>query len=155
MTQATGDGTLVIKNGAAPKGVPVVTLVIHGAAIGEVTGVGKIVIDDPTPSDGFGADVTGADWRRDSTAPQGGSETTWGGIDFRFRAVGGSYKITIYGSDVDLVASGFGTVIVAGSPDTLSGHDGFYSLNGADFKSLPATPTKLLTVGTSTSATPG
>lgn len=157
VTQAAGDGTLVVENGNAPRGVAVVTLVIRGAAIGEVTGLGKVVIDDPTPGDGFDPEVTGADWRRDSsdTAPGGGTETTWGGTDFRFRAVGGTYKITVYGSDVDLVASGHGTVVLAGTTDTPTAHDGRYSLNGAPSKSLPATPTKLLTISASTTANPG
>jgi hypothetical protein len=131
--------------------------VIQGAAIGQVTGVGKVVIDDPTPGDGFDPEVTGADWRRDSsgTAPGGGTETTWGGTDFRFRAVGGTYKITVYGSDVDLVAIGQGTVILAGTTDTPTAHDGRYSFNGRPSKSLPAAPTKLLTISASTPPTPG
>lgn len=142
------DGTLVVKNGSAPRGVPVVTLVLRGAAIGQVSGVGKIVIDDPTPGDGFDPEVTGADWHRDS----GDTATTWGGTNFRFRAVGGVYKITIYGSGVDLVASGHGTVILAGSTDTPA-RDGVFSLNSGDFKSLPATPTKQLTIGVSPATT--
>jgi hypothetical protein len=151
-TQTWGDGTLVVKNGSAPLGVPVVTLVIHGAAIGEVSGgAAKIVIDDANIGDGLDPEVTGADWHRD----RGTTATAWGGTDFRFRAVGGTYKITIYGSDVDLVASGYGTVVLTGTTDAQPGHDGVFSLNGRDFQSLPATPTKLLTVGTSTSATPG
>jgi hypothetical protein len=147
---AIGDGTLVVKNGSAPRGTPVVTLVIKGAAIGQISGVGKIVIDDPTPGDGFSPEVTGANWHRDT----GATETTWGGAgpDFRFRAVGGTYKITIYGSGVDLVASGHGTVVLAGSSDTPT-RDGSYSLNGYDFRSLPAPPTKQLTIGVPPSAT--
>ena len=152
---AIGDGTLVVKNGSAPRGTPVVTLVIRGAAIGQISGAGKVVIDDPTPNDGFAPEVTGANWHRDT----GDSETTWGGAgsatggpDFRFRAVGGIYKITIYGSGVDLVASGHGTVVLAGSADTPT-HDGSYSLNGKDFRSLPATPTNQLTVGVPASTT--
>ena len=90
----------------------------------------------------------GADWHRDS----GDTATTWGGTDFRFRAVGGVYKITIYGSGVDLVASGHGTVILAGSTDTPA-RDGVFSLNSGDFKSLPATPTKQLTIGVSPATT--
>ena len=144
------DGTLVVKNGSAPRGVPVVTLVIRGAAIGQVAGVGKIVIDDPTPGDGFDPEVTGADWHRDSG--NSGTATMWGGTNFRFRAVGGVYKITIYGSGIDLVASGHGTVTLAGTTDTPS-RDGVFSLNGGDFRSLPATPTKQLTIGLPTSAT--
>ncbi len=143
---APGDGTLVVKNGSAPRGTPVVTLVIRGAVIGQIT-QGAVVIDDPTPGDGFSPEVTGASWRKDV----GDTTQKWGGVDFRFRAVGGSYRITIYGSGVDLVASGHGNVILAGSPD-LPTRDGLFSLNGGDFRSLPATPTKQLTVGMPTSA---
>src|SRR3954447_6245669 len=145
---AIGDGTLVVKNGTAPKGTPVITLVIRGAAIGQISGFGKIVIDDPTQNDGASPEVTGATWHRDS----GDTATTWGGADFRFRVVGGVYKITIYGSGVDLVASGRGNAILAGSTDTPS-RDGVYSVNGGDFHSLPAVPTKQLTIGAPTSTT--
>lgn len=150
ISEVPGDGTLVVKNGSAPRGTAVVTLVIRGAAIGQIFGVGRIVIDDPTPSDGFAPEVTGANWHRDT----GDTETTWGGAgpDFRFRAVGGIYKITIYGSGVDLVASGHGTVILVGSTDTPT-RDGVFSLNGADPRSLPGTPTKQLTIGVPISAT--
>ena len=152
---APGDGTLVVKNGSAPRGTPVVTLVVHGAAIGQITGFGKVVIDDPTPNDGYAPEVSGFNWHKDT----GATETTWGGAgsatggqDFRFRAVGGVYKITVYGSGVDLVVSGHGTVILTGSADSPT-LDGRYSLNGGDFRSLPAVPTKLLTIGLPTSAT--
>jgi len=143
---AIGDGTLVVTNGSAPRGTPVVTLVVHGAAIGYIA-QGTIVIDDPTPNDGA-PEVTNATSHKDV------SDTIqkWGGLDLRFRAVGGSYRITIYGTGVDLVASGHGNVILAGSTD-LPTRDGTYSLNGADPRSLPATPTKLLTIGVPTSAT--
>ncbi len=145
---APGDGTLVVQNGTAPRGTPVVTLVIRGAAIGHISGFGTLVIDDLTPADGSSPEVTGAIWRRDS----GDTATKWGGTDFRFRAVGGVYKITVYGAGVDLVASGHGNVILAGSPDTPT-RDGQYSLNGGDFRSLPASPTKPLAIGVPTSAT--
>jgi hypothetical protein len=147
ISAASGDGTLVVKNGSGPRGTPVVTLVIRGAAIGHIFD-GSIVIDDLNPGDGFTPEVTGASWRKDV----GGTVTKWRGVDFRFRTVGGSYKITIYGSGVDLVASGYGTVVLTGSSETPT-LDGRYSLNGQDFKSLPATPTKQLTIGLPTSAT--
>jgi hypothetical protein len=144
-----GDGTLVVQNGTAPRGVAVVTLVISGAAIGQIEGFGKIVIEDPTPNDGAPPEVTGADWNR-----QSGDTYTYGGSGpgFRFRAVGGTYKITLYGTGVDLVASGRGSVVLTGSPD-IPQHDGLYSLNGAEFHSLPATPTRQLQISLPTSAT--
>jgi hypothetical protein len=148
MHDTQGDGTLVVNKGSAPAGTPVVTLVIRGAAIGRIAGSGKLVIEDPTPGDPFSPEVTGASWRKDV----GDSKQKWSSAgELRFRAVGGSYKITIYGSGVDLVASGFGNVVLTGSPD-LPGSDGKYSLNGTGFLSLPTTPTKPLTIGVITSA---
>ena len=52
----------------------------------------------------------------------------WKGSDLKFRAVGtGKYTILVYGSGVNLVAVGKGTVKLAGMPDTPTG-DGRYSL---------------------------
>jgi hypothetical protein len=144
MTQAPGDGTLVVKNGAAPKGVPVVTLVITGAAIGRITNYAAIVIDDSTPLDPFSPEVTGFDWHKDVSD----TATKWVGTDMKFRAVGGTYKITIYGSGIDLSAVGRGVVTLTGLPDATTG-DGVYSVNGDIFRSLPTAPLVKLTIGTS------
>jgi len=143
MAQAPGDGTLVIKNGAAPKGVPVVTLIISGAAIGRISNYGTIVIDDATPFDPYSPEVSGYDWHKDIT----GTATKWVGAGMKFRAVGGTYKITIYGSGVDLSAVGSGYVTLSGIPDSTA-NDGVYSLNGDSFHSLPASPLVKLTLGT-------
>lgn len=143
MRDAPGDGSLVIQNGNAPHG-PVVTLVLRGAAIGQITGYGKLVIQDLTPDNGAPPEVTGFGWHRNIVTDKvtGDTADVWGSTDtLRFRAVGDTYRITIYGSDVDLVASGNGNAILAGSPDTPT-RDGRYSLNGGDFHSLPAVPTK-------------
>lgn len=135
LTQSPGDGTLVVKNGTGPRGTPVVTLVITGAAIGHVSGLGTIVIEDLTPNNAANPEVTGAAYRKDVSDT--GTVTKWGGVDFRFRAIG-AYRITIYGSDVDLSAVGHGYVWLTGLSDPTAG-DGTYSLNGATFRSLPAT----------------
>jgi hypothetical protein len=142
LTQGPNDGTLVVKNGTAPKGVPVVTLVITGAAIGHISNLGTIIIDDVTPNDPYAPEVSNADWHKDVSD----TATKWGGTNMKFRAVGGTYKITIYGSDVDLSAVGHGVVTLAGMPDTTVG-DGWYSLNGDPLRSLPATPTGKLAIG--------
>jgi hypothetical protein len=139
---APGEGTLVVKNGIAPQGTPVVVLVIRGAAIGQVTGSGKILIRDESPDDEFTPEVTGADWHK----PKGDNGTMYGGPGFRFRAVGGAYTITIWGSGVSLVASGRGSVFLTGSSETPS-RDGVYSLNGDDFRSLPPQTTRQLMIG--------
>ena len=139
LTQGPNDGTLVVKDGSAPKGTPVVTLVITGAAIGRITGLGSIVIASNAEPE-----VTGFDWRKDLSD----NATKWGGgTSIKFRAVGGTYTILIYGSDVDISAVGHGTVTLAGMPDQTLG-DGTYSLNGDPFRSLPANPTGKLTIGT-------
>ena len=143
LTQSSSDGTLVVQNGAGPRGVPVVTLVITGAAIGHVTNLGTIVITDFTPTDPNSPEVTGADWHKDVSP----TATQWSGTDMRFRAVSGTYKITIYGSDVDLSAVGHGVVTLTGLPDATTG-DGRYSLNGDLFRSLPSVPLVKAPVGT-------
>jgi hypothetical protein len=133
------DGTLVVKSGQAPRGVPVVTLAITGSVIGQVSDYGKIVFNNPpgAPS----PEVTGASYHAISND---GTET-WAGPGFKFRAVGGHFALTIYGSGVDIVAIGKGSVVLAGMPGTAVG-DGRYSLNGRDFVSLPGTPTKELAI---------
>jgi hypothetical protein len=134
-------GTLVVKNGMAPQGTPVVVLVIRGAAIGQVTGSGRIQIKDESPDDAYSAEVTGADWRVDKA-----DGTRWGGPGFSFRAVGGAYTITIWGSGVNLVASGRGTAFLTGSAEAPL-RDGSYSLNGREFQSLPSRTSTALPIG--------
>jgi ABC-type transport system substrate-binding protein len=145
--QAAGDGTLVVKNGQAPDSgsdkAPVVRLTITGSVIGQMTGQGKIIIDGGVKSN---AEVTGAAGPgRD--VPQSDTAKSWtvGADGLKFRAVGGTYTIVIYGAGVNLVALGSGTVQLAGMPD--GGKDGRYSLNGKDFVSLPGTPTGKLAIG--------
>jgi hypothetical protein len=149
--QATGDGSLVVKNGSAPWNapaqpeVPVVAMVITGSVIGRVTDFGKIIID-PGPNPDSLPQVIGAGKALDVK----GSDTAsmWVGSDFTFRAVGGKFTILVYGSHVNLVAAGTGKARVAGMPDTPTG-DGKYSLNDSDFRSLPGTQTARLLIGTS------
>ncbi len=141
---AAGDGSLVVKNGSAPLDSPVVVLQITGSVIGQI-GHGRLVIDagpnaDPTAV----PQVTGAEWRGDS--PRSSTAQVWKGNNFKFRAVGGTYTVLVYGSQVNLVAVGSGTVKLAGIPDTPVG-DGRYSLNGDDFASLPGTPTDKRSIG--------
>jgi hypothetical protein len=139
---AVGDGSLVVQNGSAPVGTPVVQLTITGSVIGRVDH-GKIVID--TGVNGDAPDVTGAEWRGDSTKSD--TAQVWKGQNFKFRAVAGKNMVVlVYGSGVDLVAVGKGTVKLAGLPDVGVG-DGKYSLNGTDFVSLPGTQTDKRAIG--------
>jgi hypothetical protein len=137
---ATGDGSLVVKNGSAPQGTPVVVLTITGSVIGQISNYGKLVIDaGPNADLTAEPQVTGAALPSDSLRSP--TAQIWKGNSFKFRAVGGTYTVLVYGSGVNLVAIGSGTVRLAGIPDTPIG-DGRYSLNGGDFVSLPGTQTE-------------
>ena len=149
---AAGDGTLVVKNGSAPARIPVVTLVINGTAIGHVsTGspdqFDTVVIDDPNNTNDIAASVTN-DALGLTRKTISDTETKFTGSDFRFRAAGGLYKVWIYGSGVNVFAVGKGTVVLQGSPDP-SVADGRFSLNGSDWRSLPAVPSDLLKITSS------
>jgi hypothetical protein len=142
---ATGDGSLVVQRGAAPQGVPVAVLQITGSVIGEVGGYGKLVIDaTPNATGPQEPLVTGAGLPSDS--PRSATAQVWKATDFKFRAVGGTYTVLVYGTGVNLVAVGSGTVRLAGFPGTPVG-DGRYSLNGGDFVSLPGTQTEKRSIG--------
>jgi hypothetical protein len=148
LRDAAGDGTLVVQNGAAPRGVAVVTLVIDGTAIGHVsTGspdvVDTVIIDDTNSTNNIGASLTnGAPVLTRKTLSS--TETKFTGSDFRFRAAGGVYKIWIYGTGVDLFTVGQGKVTLQGSPG--SSADGRYAFNGGAWRSLPAVPSDWLPI---------
>ena len=151
------DGTLVVRNADNGDGIsatarPVVTLVVTGFVIGQVSDQGRIQIFSSDPNDT--PEVTGATAQKPVTwgkASDGSlvNGTQWSGPTFRFRAVDGTYRILIWGSGVYLFAGGRGTVQFAGSADDPTG-DGQYSLNGADWHSIPFDATK--TVGAPTSS---
>jgi len=139
-TSNPSDGSLVVKNGSAPLNTPVVALQITGTVIGQVSGYGKLVIDaGPNADANAEPQVTGAGLPSDS--PRSPTAQVWKATAFKFRAVGGTYTVLVYGSGVDLVAVGTGTVRLAGDPDLPWG-DGKYSLNGDDFASLPSIQTE-------------
>jgi hypothetical protein len=145
-TSNPSDGSLVVKNGSAPVGTPVVALQITGTVIGQVSGYGKLVIDaGPNADASAEPQVTGAGLPSDSSKSP--TAQVWKATTFKFRAVGGTYTVLVYGSGVDLVAVGSGSVRLAGMPDTPIG-DGRYSLNGDDFASLPGIQTDKRLIGT-------
>jgi hypothetical protein len=134
---ASTDGSLVVKNGSATKGTPVVQLTITGSVIGQVE-TGKLVIDaGPNPDATAEPQVTGAGLP--SHSPKSDTAQVWRSIPgtsgFKFRAIGGTYTVLVYGTGVNFVAVGTGSVKLAGVPDSTA--DGKYSLNGNDFVSLP------------------
>jgi hypothetical protein len=143
--RAAGDGSLVVKNGSAPADTPVVSLTITGSVIGYVEH-GWIVIDGGAvnPDSAKAPQVTGAEHcfqrERDTASRCKGDK-------FSFRAVGGTYTVLVYGTNVNVVAVGSGSAKVAGLPGVASG-DGRYSRNGNDFVSLPSAQSDKLTIGT-------
>jgi hypothetical protein len=137
------DGTLVVRNADNGDGVgkdarPVVTLVISGFVIGRVSGEGRIAIYDLDSTDQSNPEVTGAGAGKNATFTGADgtqvSGTVWSGTKFTFRAVQGTYRVVIYGSDVYLFAGGQGQVWFTGQDGA---PDGSYSINGDDWHSLP------------------
>ena len=72
--------------------------------------------------------------------------TKFSGSDFRFRAVGGVWRVVVYGAGISLYAGGNGKAFLHGS--VFNPHaDGQYSFNGAPFASLPSGVVKGTLVG--------
>ena len=142
---ASNDGSLVVHNGQAPVGTPVVVLSVTGSVIGNVDH-GKIIIDGgPNAVDNSRAPQVTSGAR--CATPDGDTKQTCKGDKFSFRAVGGHYTLLVYGTGVDVVAVGTGWAKLAGIPDLGPG-DGKYSVNGADFASLPGLQSDKLLIGT-------
>lgn len=148
---AAADGVLVVKNGQAPyfplslaKSTPVVQLTITGSVIGQVTDGGVIMID-PGPNPLNPPEVTGAGAATQSTKSDTAQIWKSPNNGFKFRAVGGKFTIVIYGSGVNVVAVGTGSVTLAGNPDDPT--DGWFALNGGAHHSMPGQPIKQLILG--------
>jgi hypothetical protein len=143
-----GDGSLVVRGGDNGDGIgpgtrPVVSLVINGFVIGHVSGQGRIAIYDTDATDQASPEVTGATRLRDWTLQNGIAASSWQGTNFSFRAVGGTFKVVVWGSGVYVFASGQGKVTLTGSVDS-SQSDGSYSLNGLPWLSIPLEATKTI-----------
>ncbi len=149
-----GVGTLVVRGadngeGLATGARPVATIVIDGFVIGRIAGPGRIEIYSLDASEA--PEVNGAAWHQDKTfkAKDGDpvSGTVWGGSNLRFRAVGGTFRVLVWGSGVYLFAGGRnGTVVLTGQDDP-SVADGEYSFNGASFRPIPLVLTRPLAPG--------
>ena len=130
--KATGDGTLAVKNGDG-------YVFISGR--GDLIGASdecRVRKYDPYPDDGTGPIVAGAEDHDDIDD----STDLYRGKDVRFRMIGGTFKIRIWGSGIDLsvVAKGWGRIKGSDS------NTGWYALNGGDRRLLPSDLTKILLV---------
>jgi hypothetical protein len=146
---AAKPGFLVVRQAADDKGVngrPAVVVVIKGFLLGRISHEARVDVYQLPSAAGQGAvQVKGTDvstrpitWQPHPSGPTfTGKEYT--GSDFRFRAIGGYYRVVVRGSGIYLFAGGQGHVTLRGS----SFHpksDGKFSVDGGTFRSLPKTP---------------
>lgn len=139
----SGPGYLVVRDASTDAGIagsPVVTLVVNGFVLGRVAQQGSVELyrlSGTVAPQAAGVDVS----RRPVTyIGRGGVRvpgTAFSGSGFRFRAVGGVWRVVIHGAGISLYAGGEGHVSVHGSVAYPS-QDGEYSLNGGPFASLPS-----------------
>jgi len=137
-------GYLVVQKAAGDGGVngrPVVTLVVRGFVLGRVSQEARVAVyylpsknAGGTPQVQQGADVS-TSARRWNGLPG----RVFSGSNFRFRAMGGFYRVVVRGSGVYLFAGGHGHVTFRGSSVNKLA-DGRYSVNGGTFRSLPEEP---------------
>jgi hypothetical protein len=136
-------GFLVVRNAAGDGGVygqPVVTVVVRGFVLGRVNQEARVdVYHLPSAAGAGNPQAAGADVSRHVVHWRRFAGTEYSGSGFRFRAIGGAYRVVVRGSGVYIFAGGHGSVTLRGSffyPNS----DGRYSLDGAAWRSLPARP---------------
>ena len=139
--QHPGAGFLVVRNASTDGGVTgpsVVTVVVRGFVLGEIAHEGAVELYHIDPgTNSAAAQVGGSDVSRRGVTWRDVQGTEFRGSGFRFRAVGGVWRVVVHGSGVSLYAGGEGPVSLHGSaayPDA----DGEYSFNGEPFASLPS-----------------
>jgi hypothetical protein len=137
-------GYLVVHNAAGDGGVnghAIVTLIVHGFVLGSISPRDEARIDiyQLVPG-GQGAPQTTANVSKTTVSWKGRKGQRLNGIGFRFRAMGGYYRVVVRGSGVYLYAGGVnGRVTLHGSSFDKRG-DGKYSIDGRAFRSLPTNP---------------
>jgi hypothetical protein len=136
VSKAVGDGGV--------HGAPIVTLIVKGFVLGRVSGAAKVrIVQLPSPGGQGAPQVIGADVSSSPITYRGGrfSGKEYSGSKFRFRAIGGQYRVVVRGSGVYLFAGGHGHVTVQGS-SVYPHADGRYSVDAGRFRSLPKRPVK-------------
>lgn len=145
--QQHATGFLVVRNAQTDAGVagsPVATVVVEGFVIGRVQGEGKVKVyrlSGAAQPQASGVDLTrhAVTYRRPDALVKG---TEFDGSGFRFRAVGGVWRIRVFGAGISLYAGGQGKAWLHGSVSTPT-QDGGYSVDGKPFSSLPSGVVKL------------
>jgi hypothetical protein len=138
--QGPKPGFLVVRSaltdGDPFTGRPVATVAVTGFVIGHVAQEGAVEIFHYSGT-GAAAQVSGVDVSRDRVFYNGQRGTKFSGSDFRFRAVGGTWRVVAYGAGVSLYAGGVGQASLHGSVFAPRS-DGRYSFNGKPFTSMPS-----------------
>jgi hypothetical protein len=140
---AGGPGYVVVTKAVGNGGVngsPVVTIVVRGFLLGRVSAEGEVrIFQLPSVGAQGGPQVTPGVATK-SIRWHGGRFTgkQYTGSNFRFRAMGGLYRVVIRGAGVYLFAGGHGHITLQGS--SYQHPDGTYSVNGGRFRSLPRRP---------------
>ena len=132
-------GFLVVRNASADGGVagdPVATVVVRGFVIGRIALEGAVEVYHLSGSQP--AQATGVDVSRHAVYWRTVRGTEFTGSGFRFRAVGGVWRVVVYGAGVSLYAGGESSSITLHGSVGIPGDDGEYSINGGPFVSLPA-----------------
>jgi len=133
--KASGDGSV--------NGLPVATVIVQGFLLGRISHEARVDVYQLALGAGQGAvQVKGADLSARAITwsgfrgkhPLTGKEYT--GSNFRFRAIGGDYRVVVRGSGIYLFAGGQGNVTLRGSVHHPRS-DGKFSVNGGPFRSLP------------------
>jgi hypothetical protein len=133
-------GYLVVRKAVGDGARPIVTLIVRGFVLGRVSGNHEAQIDIyhlPSPRSDVRPHANGFHMKQRSVQWRGRVPgTEYSGSGFRFRAIGGSYRVVVRGAGVYLFAGGQGNVRLQGSRFDRQ-TDGTYSLDGATPRSLP------------------
>lgn len=132
-----------VGNGGAITGDPVVTLVIRGFVLGQVSGSASVTIIQL--GNGGASQVNGPDYTKTRVPYRRGiSGTRYTGSNFRFRVnpTGGPYPylVVVRGSGVYLFAGGHGHVTLRGS--SYQRKHGRYVVDGGRWRPLPTKAVK-------------
>jgi hypothetical protein len=138
-------GYVVLQNATGNGGVngsPVVTLVVRGFVLGRIAKEGSVDVIQLPSVNGQGAPQVNPPVSTRTIHWHGLTGKEYSGSNFRFRAIGGFYRVVVRGSGVNLFAGGGGRdqfVIVRGS-SVYKNKDGRFSINGSRLRSLPTRP---------------
>jgi hypothetical protein len=136
----TRPGFLVVRRagGGGIYGHAVVTVVVKGFVLGRVSPHGEARIDVyHLPSVAGGGPRATPDVSVRPVRWRSFSGTEFSGSGFRFRGMGGFYRVVVRGSGIYIFAGGHGSVTLHGS-SVFPRADGTYSVDGRAFRSLPS-----------------